>query len=198
MLLIYLKESHKMSVEKVTKWMIDRHSGQTRKGKINGNILPYFFHPIQVANLVFKFGAGTDDNMMAALCHDLQEENVTITEQELLDVTNQNVVNIVKELTFIPSSGTKEKYMLSFETASIDAVIIKIADRLCNVADFKLTSPEYAEKYFLKASPLFEAFEKRKHEICVKYGEYTSQKMTKMILYVKNKVSENHIPDIIL
>lgn len=192
-----------MSLEKVTKWTIDRHSRQTRKSEINGNILPYFFHPIQVANLIFKFGAGTDDNMMAALCHDILEDTET-TEQELLDVTNQNVVNIVKELTWIPlidppqSCGTKEQYMLSFENASIEALIIKIADRLCNVADFKLISPEYAEKYFLKANPLFEFFEKRQTEVCKTYNLHTYWKIMNIILYVKNKVSENHIPEIIL
>lgn len=202
MLLISLKESNKMSLEKVTKWMIDRHNGQTRKNKINGNILPYFFHPIQVANLVFKFGAGTEDNMMAALCHDILEDTET-TEQELLDATNQNVVDIVKELTWIPlinpqSNVTKEQYMLSFETASIDALIIKIADRLCNVADFKLTSPEYAETYFLKASPLFEFFEKRQTEVCKTYNLHTFWKIMSMILYVRNKVSENYLSEIIL
>lgn len=191
-----------MSVEKVTKWIIDRHSKETRKSEINGNILPYFFHPIQVANLVFKFGAGTDDNMMASSCHDILE-NTETTEQELLDITNQNVVNIVKELTWITlidprSSVTKEQYMLSFETASIDALIIKIADRLCNVADFKLTDPEYAETYFLKASPLFEFFEKRQTEVCKTYNLHTFWKIMSMILYVRSKVSENHLSEIIL
>ena len=54
-------------------------------------------------------------------------------------VTNPNVVSIVKELTFDPKDMSKEEYMASFATKSIDAIIIKIADRLCNVMDFKLT-----------------------------------------------------------
>lgn len=188
-----------MSVEKVTKWMIDRHSGQTRKSKINGNVLPYFFHPIQVANLVYKFGAGTDDNMMAALCHDILEDTKT-TEQELLNATNQNVVDIVKELTYVPSNGTKEQYMLSFETATVEALIIKVADRLCNVADFKLTSPEYAKKYFAKANSLFDSFRKRvgEDEILNKYGVDTEYSICTLIDYVKTRVNDDFYTDIIL
>lgn len=186
-------------MSRVAVWMVDRHSSQTRKNKINGNVLPYFFHPIQVANLVFKFGAGTDDNMMAALCHDILNDT-EITEQELLNATNQNVVNIVKELTYVPSNGTKEQYMLSFETASIEALIIKIADRLCNVADFKLTNPEYARKYFTKANSLFDSFRKRvgEDEILNKYGVNTEYSICTLIEYVKTRVNDDFYSDIIL
>lgn len=63
--------------------------------------------------------------------------------------------------------------MASFATKSIDAVIIKIADRLCNVMDFQLTNPDYALKYMNKAKVLFETFEDRRVEIEKKYSRGT-------------------------
>jgi hypothetical protein len=68
---------------------------------------------------------------------------------------------------------SKEEYVASFAAKSIDAIIIKIGDRLCNTIDFQLTQPEYASKYMFKAVPLFNAFYAKKDEIVATYGHET-------------------------
>jgi (p)ppGpp synthase/HD superfamily hydrolase len=160
-------------IETATKWMMDKISQLQRKGHVNWHTIPYFYHCVQVSNLVFKFGAGTVNNQLASMCHDVKEENFSVTHEELVSATNEEAAAIVEELTFYPDRMSKEEYMASFATKSIDAVIIKIADRLCNVMDFKLTQPDYASKYMFKAIPLFNAFYAKKAEIVTKYGHET-------------------------
>lgn len=191
---------HKNEVEQIetaTKWMMDKISQLQRKGHVNWHTIPYFYHCVQVSNLVFKFGAGTVNNQLASICHDVFEENFSVTEQEMESVTNPNVVSIVKELTFDPKDMTKEEYMASFTTKSIDAIIIKIADRLCNVMDFKLTQPDYSYKYMNKAVPLFNAFYAKKDEIVAKYGHETYSRIylaiEELFLVLRTKVGSKLI-----
>jgi (p)ppGpp synthase/HD superfamily hydrolase len=167
---------HKNEVEQIetaTKWMMDKISQLQRKGHVNWHTIPYFYHCVQVSNLVFKFGAGTVNNQLASLCHDVKEENFSVTHEELVSATNEEAAAIVEELTFYQDRMSKEEYMASFATKSIDAVIIKIADRLCNVMDFQLINPDYALKYMNKAKVLFETFEDRRVEIENKYSRGT-------------------------
>lgn len=176
---------HKNEVEQIetaTKWMMDKISQLQRKGHVNWHTIPYFYHCVQVSNLVFKFGAGTVNNQLAALCHDVFEENFSVTEPEMEAVTNPEVVSIVKELTFDPKDMTKDEYMSSFKDKSIDAVIIKVADRLCNVMDFQLTKPDYAFKYMNKALALFDIVtQSRQDEVISKYGIETWKKIATAI-----------------
>lgn len=168
---------HKHEVEKIenaTKWMMDKISQLQRKGHVNWHTIPYFYHCVQVSNLVFKFGAGTVNNQLVSICHDVKEENFSVTHEELVSVTNEEVAAIVEELTFYPDKMSKEEYMASFATKSIDAVIIKTADRLCNVMDFQLTQPDYSYKYMNKANGLFDiVVQSRQDEVMSKYGYET-------------------------
>ena len=43
-------------IENATKWMMDKISQLQRKGHVNWHTIPYFYHCVQVSNLVFKFG----------------------------------------------------------------------------------------------------------------------------------------------
>jgi (p)ppGpp synthase/HD superfamily hydrolase len=169
-------------IETATKWMMDKISQLQRKGHVNWHTIPYFYHCVQVSNLVFKFGAGTVNNQLASLCHDVKEENFSVTHEELVSATNEEAAAIVEELTYYPDRMSKEEYMASFATKSIDAVIIKVADRLCNVMDFKLTQPEYAFKYMNKANVLFDlVVQSRQDEVISKYGYETWRRIATAI-----------------
>lgn len=139
-----------VALELVLKW----HKNQMRSGALNGVHLPFLVHPISVMKT-------------ACMCHDTKEDT-EITWKELREVIGDEATNIVAELTYEGNTPEeKAEYIKSFREKSIEALVIKIADRLNNVKDFILTKPEYANKYFNKAESLFEALVDRKEELDV-------------------------------
>ena len=53
---------------------------------------------------------------------------------------------------------------------SPEALIIKLADRICNTEDFLLTDPAYARTYLEKANSLYIAVYERQEEIKQRFG----------------------------
>jgi (p)ppGpp synthase/HD superfamily hydrolase len=100
-------------------------------------------------------------------------EDTKVTKEDLIPLFGETVAAIVGELTFTPPEGSdvdkslaKAKYMATFATASQSALLIKVADRLCNCMDFVQAGDiKYAKKYFDKAAPLWEALQARKDTI---------------------------------
>jgi len=167
------------NIDRTIEFVVKSHAGQYRKSSNNGNKLPYVFHPFAVAQLVWQWGAGSETVMKAALAHDVLED-CPVTFSELSEVIGIESANIVQELTFIPSSGLskseiafeKSEYIKTFDKKSVEAILIKISDRYNNTMDFFQTDPVYAVKYFEKAMPLFETFEKRRTNLFF-LGQYS-------------------------
>ena len=153
------------------------HQEQTRKGKRQGDFLrvPYIIHPLQVVQRVQRWGIDeptkeNQDFWKALLFHDAIEDT-TATSLSLVRLIGVNAASIVTELTK-SDEESKEFYMKSFASIdkSVEALVGKIADRLCNVDDFRQDSPKYALKYYEKATPIFSAFAERKAEIVERFG----------------------------
>jgi len=96
-------------------------------------------------------------------------------------------------LTFIPTTKDKKEqakekdaYLKSFKYKPIEALVIKLADRICNVLDYKLTDPGYAVIYFNKAKCLFEFYQERRNEVVAQFGEVCDKKITVSINSVIN------------
>lgn len=155
------------------------HLGQTRKG----SGLPYVFHPIEVTKHLSEWGIKDQVTLKAALTHDVPEERQDIPYenlcQELTDLIGEEAFSIVKELTFIPdknssvpASKQKEIYMESFGKKSVQALVIKLADRYCNTLDFfkEGCTKDYSRKYWDKGKALFESFRNREQEVVDFYG----------------------------
>lgn len=112
-----------------------KHKGQTRKdlGKT-----PYIIHPIGVAYNVWNEGGIRSVNVLtAALLHDTLEDTET-TEAELETEFGPRVAMTVKEVTNDPTLDSQANKMLQIEHApmmSMDAQLVKLADRLYNVRD---------------------------------------------------------------
>lgn len=152
---------------------IKGHKDQFRK--YSG--LPYIVHPIEVAFKVQSFydsedydtfgsktldlehrGISKSDVVNAAACHDLLEDT-TITEQEILDVSNAATVSLVKELTN-PSKGSilsrdqrKAMDRKHLQGVSREAKIIKLIDRTCNLKDMA-GAPGGFKRIYLEESKL--------------------------------------------
>lgn len=114
-----------------------------------------------------------------------------------MKIIGPKALKIVKELTFDPSVGSKSEYLKSFANKSIEALIGKIADRICNTQDFLLQNPRYAIIYYLKAESLMDICRDRLNEIVAQYGTPTYNLMVEdiysmydIIMMHKNKLEQ--------
>ena len=162
-----------INIFKVVALATDLHSGQYRKHAIEGYQLPYVFHAFDVSKRIWRWGISNPIIQYAAMLHDtiedtLDEEHADDARLRIEALAGIDVLNLVEELTCY---GDKIEYMSSFKDKSLDAVIIKVADRLCNVEDFIQSSPDYAEKYFNKAKNVFDTFLLRGEDIISTFSE---------------------------
>lgn len=156
------------SMDEVVMFAAKCHAGQTRKG----SSLPYIVHPIGVLSLAAQWGVQSPVAHKACLCHDIREECPDVTYDQLVAVIGKEAADVCEELTFFPDTlsslneaDQKHQYMKSFMTKSVTALVIKMADRVCNTLDFfHGGDPKYAAKYWGKGKPLFEAFKTRCEE----------------------------------
>lgn len=128
------------------------HSGQRRKGR-EGR--PYINHPLEVADMVARDGAG-EDEIVAALLHDVVEDS-EMTLDQLRERFGDAVAALVGELTDdpawagLPRPERKRRQAGEFARASTGARRIKVADQTSNIADIarepEAWSPEDAATY---------------------------------------------------
>jgi (p)ppGpp synthase/HD superfamily hydrolase len=118
-----------------------KHSRQRRK---DSDATPYINHPIAVAEVLARVGGITDlATLQAAILHDTIEDTQT-TPQELDEKFGQEVRLLVQELTDDKTLPKQERKRLQIEHAphlSTGAKQIKMADKICNLADITLTQP---------------------------------------------------------
>lgn len=142
-------------VEKSFYYAVDAHHGQYRKSFP----LPYATHVIEVYKRVYNYGIRDEEILSAALLHDVIEDTV-IKYQDLMNDFGKRVADIVLDCSREGENVTnKEKldFMKSFSNKSNESVIIKVADRTCNVMDFYYDGREhYASWYALQAYPLID------------------------------------------
>lgn len=132
------------------------HHGQFRK--YGGD--PYLVHPVAVHQGVVEFLASlgyefpndeTEKQRItmecAAYLHDVLEDCPQISEQEIADATDADVLKLVKELTN-PSKGSKAPRAVRkqmdrdhLQHVSWEAKVIKLIDRTCNLGDIQ-TCPD--------------------------------------------------------
>jgi (p)ppGpp synthase/HD superfamily hydrolase len=142
----------------------EQHKHQTRKGTVNGVKMPFIIHPMNVMKRVWRYGAN-EDVMAAAILHDTLEDCPNVTHDILTQEFGPTIAGYVLDLTFNPALITKPKYLETFRHKPIESLVIKVADRLSNTADFiDIGDTKYARKYFHKADDLFETLTKRTKE----------------------------------
>lgn len=130
------------------------HKGQFRKYTKE----PYIVHPVAVEKLVMESLGKNDDFTLsvmsdAAYLHDVIEDCPSITEQDIFNCTNQNVLTLVKELTNpskssqLPRHVRKQMDREHLRCVSWEAKFIKLCDRICNLQDLQSQCPD---KNFIK------------------------------------------------
>jgi GTP diphosphokinase / guanosine-3',5'-bis(diphosphate) 3'-diphosphatase len=124
-----------------TAFAADKHRNQRRK---DPEASPYINHPIALANVLLNEAEIDDVTVLAAaLLHDTVEDTDT-TGDELRRTFGEAVAGLVLEVTDDKSLPKAERKRLQIEHAphlSRGAKLIKLADKICNLRDVRLTPP---------------------------------------------------------
>lgn len=120
-----------------------KHRHQRRK---DVHALPYINHPIQVAEMLWTVGAVRECSLIAAaLLHDTLEDTEA-TSAEINELFGKEILAIVLEVTDDKSLPKVERKRLQVEHApslSIAAKQLKLADKICNIADIVESPPKH-------------------------------------------------------
>jgi guanosine-3',5'-bis(diphosphate) 3'-pyrophosphohydrolase len=137
----------------------EKHKFQKRKGAQG---IPYINHPLKVCKLISSFGENDVDLLVAALLHDVIEDTDT-TQHEIETLFGAKVAKIVLEVTDdmnLPQKVRKEHQVIIAPKLSIEAKIIKVADKTANMMDIISLPLTWTRKrkleYFLWSYRVFE------------------------------------------
>ena len=161
-------------MDKMLAMVAVHHTGQRRKSIP----IPYGFHCTEVAKTVAYFGCYDPEVIAAALGHDLLEDT-DCTPEEIEEIAGERVLRIIQDLTYKdenPKKGEKDggrarrkralDYYKTFDTRIVDSLLVKVADRLCNVNDYiRQGDAVYAARYAFRLWPVYTSFLTRTAEI---------------------------------
>ena len=120
----------------------EKHRDQRRK---DADASPYINHPIALANVLANEGdIANEDVLIAALLHDTIEDTQT-SEEELKKEFGGKIASIVIEVTDDKSLPKAERKLQQIEHAShssIEAKLVKLADKICNLRDMLCSPPK--------------------------------------------------------
>jgi GTP diphosphokinase / guanosine-3',5'-bis(diphosphate) 3'-diphosphatase len=132
-----------------------KHRDQRRKDEAAS---PYINHPLAVATLLWDHGVRDSVALLAAVLHDTIEDTAT-TRDELAGLFGEAVAGVVAEVTDDKSLDKAQRKLLQIEHAphlSPAAKLVKLADKICNVADIVDSPPpwplERKQAYFAWAA----------------------------------------------
>lgn len=163
-----------LELQEVVEFVVQAHANQVRKH----SGLPYVCHPMAVLSQLAEWDISDVTTWKAALCHDVREECLDIQPADLIAVIGSDAARVVEELTFTPDLTSpvtvkeqKAAYIDSFMTKSLEALVIKAADRALNSWDFQCVDPKYAKKYWRMGKPIFQAVLQKGEEIKSTFGD---------------------------
>jgi len=144
-------------VQKAAKYATHMHYQQFRKAIP----IPYVTHCFEVMKLVSTY-TKDEEIWAAALLHDTIEDTPT-EYSHIKDMFGERIADMVRDCTREGgddvSKQAKWDFLASFSGKPLDSILIKIADRHVNVADFKRTGKKtYYSTYALQGLPVYEAY----------------------------------------
>ncbi|MDO8330099.1 MAG: HD domain-containing protein [Fluviicoccus sp.] len=125
---------------KAAAFAAEKHRDQRRK---DPEASPYINHPIALANLLAAQGVTRPEVLCAALLHDTIEDTET-TPEELEAHFGAHIAAIVLEVTDdknLPKAERKQQQIDHAPHASIEAKLVKLADKICNLRDILHSPP---------------------------------------------------------
>ena len=128
----------KITYSAALKFATEKHRGQIRKEGIE-----YITHPVAVAELLKKLGYDIE-YQITGLFHDLLEDT-DVTDQEILSLSNDDVLKAVKLLTKY-KGYIMDDYINNLKNNRI-ACVVKLADRLHNLISAGVADEKFIRKY---------------------------------------------------
>lgn len=135
------------------------HNGQLRK---TGE--PFYYHPIAVTQILQSWGLGEDEDLIvAALLHDVPEDNENIGLDAVSEAFGEGVARLVDGVTKVDSQTSLDVDRDTIKKVSARSylepkvALIKIADRLHNMRTLSAMKPE---KQIEKATETLEIYAK--------------------------------------
>ena len=132
---------HDVLVLRAIDFAARKHCDQRRK---DGKGSPYINHPIAVALLIAEVGGVQDAEVLAAaVLHDTLEDTGT-THGELKSAFGARVCSLVEEVTDnreLPKAERKRLQIANASQLSLEAVLIKLGDKISNVQDIVQAPP---------------------------------------------------------
>lgn len=138
--------------KKALEYATIKHAGQFRKEGI-----PYITHPVAVAKMLAEQGFD-EEYQIAGLFHDLLEDT-DATEQEILAIGGEKVLDAVKLLTKA-ESYVMEEYIRNIKTNPI-AFKVKTADRLHNLRCAIVADEKFKRKYIEESLKWYTDFDEK-------------------------------------
>ena len=131
-----------VTIMKAADFAARTHTNQRRKGE---GAEPYLNHLIEVASLVAEATNGRPEVVIAALLHDVvEDQNVTIG--EIADLFGPTVASLVAELTddkSLPKQVRKDMQIANASHKSEGASVIKLADKASNLLALANSPPPW-------------------------------------------------------
>jgi guanosine-3',5'-bis(diphosphate) 3'-pyrophosphohydrolase len=128
-------------VIRAVEFAAQKHRMQRRK---DGDASPYINHPIALMHVLCIDGGITEPVILAAAAlHDTIEDTET-TEQELRTMFGDEIASLVLEMTddkSIPKAARKRLQIEHAQHMSREAVLVKLADKICNLRDVSANPP---------------------------------------------------------
>lgn len=135
-----------MDIRKCFEYMKIKHGDQKRK---QGTM--YYTHPLAVSKMLKEKGFGVD-YQVAGLFHDLLEDTDS-TYEELVVLSNEEVAEAVRLVTK-EKGYDMDEYMRRIK-ANPMARMVKLADRVHNLAEAKFASEKFQRKYVKETDDYF-------------------------------------------
>jgi hypothetical protein len=127
--------------------------------------------------------------MTAAVLHDVLEES-SVTTRQLEKEYGVEVAHLVTELTHAPQDGDKYEYLKRFSAASIPALVIKLADRYCNIRHRLIAYPTGVRAYLGKSAVLLEIMRSRHAEIAKRFNEKVAEGIVAAYHGLENEIKQ--------
>ena len=176
-------------LERAIEFALKGHAGQYCKHAIGGQRLPYIVHPIEVMRTVWGWGVTAETIMAAAVLHDIIEDSA-VTTRQLAKEFGEEAAQLVRELTHDPQEGDKHEYLKRFSSASVPALVVKLADRYCNIQHRLVAYPAGVNAYFGKSAVLLEIMRSRRAEITGRFGEGVSAAIAAAYQGLENAIKQ--------
>lgn len=147
------------------------------KGKKRHNGVHYYYHLIDVTQLLLNFGMRDDELLSAALLHDFVEDVPWATIEYVEEVFGPRVAKIVGKVTkkkgvdYKADLNEMNEYISAIEE-DLDSCIIKTADRINNFSTMKHSSISHRERQVKETKEIYIPFFKRCREKYVRNANF--------------------------